>query len=51
MGMQRDPVCGMIVDEKEASLRSELDGTDFYFCSSHCKNEFDKDPHRFGHKH
>jgi YHS domain-containing protein len=48
--MQRDPVCGMMVDEKKGS-KSEHDGTAYYFCSSNCKNEFDRDPHKFGHSH
>ena len=45
----KDPVCGMLVDEKKTKLRSEHDGTAFYFCSAACKASFDKDPHRFGH--
>jgi YHS domain-containing protein len=47
--MTKDPVCGMAVDEKRSNLRSEHDGTFFYFCSEACKAAFDKDPHRYGH--
>jgi YHS domain-containing protein len=47
--MMKDPVCGMMVDEKKTKLRSEHDGTAFYFCSASCKAAFDKDPHRYGH--
>jgi P-type Cu+ transporter len=47
--MQKDPICGMMVDEKKASYRSEHDGRTFYFCSAGCKATFDKDPHRYGH--
>ena len=48
--MQRDPICGMAVDEKTARYRSEHDGGAFYFCSPGCKSTFDKDPHKYGHR-
>jgi YHS domain-containing protein len=47
--MQKDPVCGMMVDEMKSKLKSEHDGRTFYFCSAGCKASFDKDPHRYGH--
>jgi len=47
--MQRDPVCGMMVDEAKTRLKSEHDGRTFYFCSARCKSAFDGDPHRYGH--
>ena len=47
--MQKDPVCGMMVDEKKAKFTSDHDGHTFYFCSASCKNTFDNDPHRYGH--
>lgn len=37
--MAKDPVCGMIVDEK-AALSSEIGGRSFYFCSTTCLNTF-----------
>lgn len=37
--MAKDPVCGMVVDEKTA-LSSEIEGRRFYFCSSNCLNTF-----------
>lgn len=40
----RDPVCGMDVNEEKNSLRHEYQGTDFYFCSSHCLKAFTKNP-------
>ena len=43
----KDPVCGMMVDEKEAQFVTDLDGQAFYFCSAGCKKAFDKDPSRF----
>jgi len=49
--VMRDPVCGMLVDEKTAKLKSDHDGHTFYFCSAACKTAFDKDPHKYGHSH
>lgn len=47
--MQKDPICGMMVDEKKTSLRSEHEGKAFYFCSPGCKAAFEKDPHKYSH--
>lgn len=46
--MQKDPVCGMMVDENKTQLRSEHEGRTFYFCSAGCKSAFDRDPHEYG---
>ena len=37
--MAKDPVCGMIVNEKTA-LSSEIGGKQFFFCSSNCQKTF-----------
>src|SRR6266568_3120612 len=42
-----DPVCGMNVDPASAEHRSVHDGQTYYFCSSGCKEHFDKDPAKF----
>ena len=34
-----DPVCGMKVDRSKA-LRAELDGQTYFFCSEHCRAQF-----------
>ncbi len=47
--MMRDPVCGMMVDERKTNLKSEYEGRTFYFCSPNCKKTFDSDPRRYGH--
>ena len=47
--MVRDPVCGMVIDPKSAVATREHGGQTFYFCSQECVNEFDADPHRYGH--
>ena len=44
--MARDPVCGMDVDPARAAARSEYRGRTYYFCSPHCKEEFDTAPDR-----
>jgi YHS domain-containing protein len=47
MNMVKDPVCGMNVDEKTGTLRSEYKGKTYYFCSQSCKEVFEKNPLRF----
>ena len=42
----KDPVCGMSVVKNE-DLKSTFEGDSFYFCSSSCKEEFDKNPGKF----
>lgn len=37
--MAKDPVCGMVVDEKTA-LSAQIEGREFYFCSSTCMKTF-----------
>jgi len=48
--VQKDPVCGMMVDEKKTKLTSTHGDKTFYFCSASCKTTFDKDSHRYGHQ-
>ncbi len=45
--MAKDPVCGMMVDEKKAKLKSDYSGKTFYFCAPSCKATFDKSPAKF----
>ncbi len=47
--MQKDPVCGMTVDETKTQLKSVHKGKEFYFCSASRKTTFDKGPHKYGH--
>jgi len=35
----RDPVCGMMVDKSQA-VTLEKDGRTYYFCSEHCRRQF-----------
>jgi YHS domain-containing protein len=45
--MVKDPVCGMMVDEKKAKLKSDYMGKTYYFCNASCKTTFDKTPAKF----
>jgi YHS domain-containing protein len=45
--MATDPVCGMEIDEKTATVKSKVNGTTVYFCCSHCQSNFAKDPSKF----
>ena len=45
--MAKDPVCGMMVDEKKAKLKSDYMGNTYYFCAPSCKATFDKDPVKY----
>ena len=46
-GLVIDPVCGMQVDPARAAGSREYNGKTYYFCSSHCKQKFDRDPKQF----
>ncbi len=45
--MAKDPVCGMMVDEKTAKIKSDYQGKTYYFCNVSCKTTFDKNPAKF----
>jgi YHS domain-containing protein len=45
--MAKDPVCGMMVDEKKAPATSEYKGQTYYFCAKGCKVAFDKNPDKY----
>jgi YHS domain-containing protein len=45
--MVKDPVCGMMVDEKNAKFKSDHQGKTYYFCAASCKSTFDKNPDKF----
>lgn len=44
MAQFKDPICGMVIDEKDAVGTSDYQGTTYYFCSDDCKVEFDESP-------
>jgi YHS domain-containing protein len=45
--MAKDPVCGMMVDEKRAAGSSVYLDKTYYFCAPNCKVEFDKNPSKY----
>ncbi len=45
--MAIDPVCSMEIEERTAEFTSEYDGRTYYFCSEHCKEEFENDPEEY----
>ena len=45
--MVKDPVCGMEGYPKTAVNKSEYKGQTYYFCSTGCKKDFDKDPDKY----
>jgi YHS domain-containing protein len=38
-----DPVCGMKIDRSKA-VTAEHAGRTYYFCSDHCRSQFQADP-------
>ena len=47
-GKNKDPVCGMTVDPKNAAAAAVHGGQTYYFCSTSCRDEFEKDPEKYG---
>lgn len=48
--MAKDLVCGMTVDEKEATskgLVTDYKGEKYFFCAPGCKFKFEKDPEKY----
>jgi len=45
--MVKDPVCGMEVDPKAVTEKSEYQGQTYYFCSPGCEKAFDKEPQKY----
>lgn len=47
MATTKDPVCNMKVQNEKASAQTEYKGQTYYFCSSECKEAFNKSPDRY----
>jgi Cu+-exporting ATPase len=45
--MVKDPVCGMMIDEKTAAGKSDYQGKTYYFCATICKTRFDENPQKY----
>jgi YHS domain-containing protein len=46
-GMAKDPVCGMMVDEKTANWKTTYGNRTYYFCAKACKQTFERDPKKY----
>jgi len=42
-----DPVCKMVIEDKDSAGTSTYKGTTYYFCSDMCKQDFDKKPESY----
>src|SRR5262245_10227778 len=38
--MGKDPICGMFVEEKPDAIRHDIEGKEYFFCSTQCLHEF-----------
>ena len=47
----KDPVCGMEIDVATAAGHTEHAGQTYSFCSSRCKDKFDKNPVQYQNNH
>jgi Cu+-exporting ATPase len=45
--MEKDPVCGMLVDPQRAAGSLSHGGKTYYFCSPACRAKFEKEPARY----
>ena len=45
--MEKDPVCGMMVDPATAAASYDYKGKTYYFCAVGCKVAFEKNPERY----
>ena len=44
---ERDPVCGMPVAAAAASPQADFGGRTWYFCCTHCREQFLAEPHKY----
>lgn len=45
--MEKDPVCGMLIDPASAAGERRYQGVVYHFCSPQCLQRFDADPRRY----
>jgi P-type Cu+ transporter len=45
--MEKDPVCGMEVDEATARHTAQFEGQTYYLCAPGCKKSFEADPKQY----
>lgn len=42
-----DPVCGMTIENADATAQIKHEGKTYYFCSTHCRDKFKQSPQRY----
>jgi P-type Cu+ transporter len=45
--MAKDPVCGMDVNDRDAKATAQHGGKSYNFCSTECRDQFQKNPERY----
>ena len=45
--MEKDPVCGMSVDSRNAAASIQYKGKTYHFCSKMCKTMFEREPEKY----
>ncbi len=45
--MEKDPVCGMEVEEKKAVTSLVYKDQTYFFCAQACKRAFERDPEKY----
>lgn len=48
---QKDPVCGMEVEERSALWKSSQKGQTHFFCSRECLEQFEQQPEKYSQEH
>ena len=47
MARYEDPVCKMVIDDKNAVAKYDYKGKTYYFCAKGCKDKFEKEPEKY----
>jgi Cu+-exporting ATPase len=47
MSQVKDPVCGMMIEAETAAGSTTYESQEVYFCSDHCRREFEASPARY----
>lgn len=45
--MVRDPVCGMLIEKKDAAGMAEYEGKTYYFHTTDCNAAFEQSPEKY----
>jgi len=46
-----DPVCGTEIESDKTAVQSKFEGQTYFFCSTTCAREFDKNPRKTLERH